>query len=51
MSDERAAYRSEESIDKFWGIWNKVLVVLEDGVDRKDGVLPDERVSVFLVVS
>jgi hypothetical protein len=47
----KAAYSSEEGIDKFGSIWDKVLVILEDRVDCKDGVLPNVRMSVFLLIS
>jgi hypothetical protein len=46
-----AAYSSEEGIDKLGSIWDEMLVILEDGVDCKDGVLPDIGMSVFLLIS
>lgn len=45
------AYSCEEGVDQFWGVGDEVLVILEDGVDCKHGVLSDERVTVFLHVS
>jgi hypothetical protein len=47
----KAAYSSKEGIDKLGGIWDKMLVVLEDRVDCKDGVLSNIGMSVFLLIS
>jgi hypothetical protein len=47
----KAAYSSKEGIDKLGGIWDKMLVVLEDRVDCKDRVLPNVRMSVLLLIS
>ena len=45
---ERMAYRGEKSVEQFGSIWDEMLVILIDGVDSEDGILSDERVSVFL---
>jgi hypothetical protein len=47
----KQTYSSEEGIDQFWSIRDKMLMILEDRVDCKDGILSNERVSVFLPVS
>jgi len=46
-----AAYSSEEGIDKLGGIWDEVLVILEDRVDCKYCVLSNVGMSVFLLIS
>ena len=43
----RVGLGGKERLDELWSIGNEVLEVAVDGVDRKDGVLPDVGMAVL----
>lgn len=48
LASRSRTHSSEESLEELRSVGDEVLVILEDGVNCKHGILPDERVTVFL---
>lgn len=43
----RVRFGGQKCLDELWRVWNEVLVLPVDGVDRENSIFPDVRMSVF----